>query len=180
MTVSSPELYHFTSADCVARIKREGLTRGLGVVPPPHAPPSYRAGDRLPALPGQPEGTQAVAAFTGQWLTDDPDWRQAWATRASIPHDRTVWRVTVEVPGTPSGASGLLVRWADLVRAKGLGQRWPLWLDDFEGWTLDEDGGAYGRRPDPSRWWVYLGLVPPAWLRAWRRRPARAPAQEVG
>lgn len=164
-------LYHFTSPDRVGRIKREGLTEGLVIVPPPWAPLTYRPGDPVPPLPGQPPGTAAVAAYPGQWLTDDPDFRQEWATRSTIPHDRTAWRVRVEVP--PRGTE-LLVAWPDFVGRKRLDQRWPLWLADFEGRTLPEgEGGAYGGRPDPSRWWVYLGLVPPQWLRQWTRRPER-------
>src|SRR5262245_22770331 len=164
-------LYHFTSPDRVGRIERGGLTERLGIVPPPWAPLTSRPGDPVPPLPGQPPGTAAVAAYPGQWLTDDPDFRQEWATRSTIPHDRTAWRVRVEVP--PRGTE-LLVAWPDFVGRKRLDQRWPLWLADFEGRTLPEgEGGAYGGRPDPSRWWVYLGLVPPQWLRQWTRRPER-------
>lgn len=169
-------LYHFTSGDRVKAIKRDGLTLGMVILPPPYAPAPYRLGDALPRRPDQPPGTQAFAAFTGQWLTDDPDFRQAWATRALIPDDRTAWRVRVRVPREVK----LLVRWSDFVREQRLDQKWPLWLDDFEGRTLDDDGGAYGRRPDPGRWWVYLAPVPPEWLDEWTARPASVDAQEVG
>jgi hypothetical protein len=165
-------LYHFTSPDRVGKIKREGLTLGLVILPPPHAPPHYRLGDPLAPLPGQPEGTIALRAHVGQWLTDDPDWRQAWATRARLKLDRTAWRVRVDVP---PGATAL-VGWPEFVRRQGLAERWPAWLADFEGQTLDLEGGAYGRVPDPARWWLYLGRVSPGWLRDWTRRPAAVPA----
>lgn len=168
-------LYHFTGADRVEAIKREGLTQGMVILPPPHAPPHYRIGDPLPLLPGQAPGTQAVAGFAGQWLTDDPDFRQAWATRTLILDDRTAWRVRVRVPRD----ARLLVRWSDFAREQRLDQKWPLWLDDFEGRGLDEDGAAYGQRPDPGRWWVYLAQVPPEWLSEWTARPASVPAEPV-
>lgn len=169
-------LYHFTSPDAVAGIKREGVVKGLVIIPPPHAPPSYRLLDPLPLDEGQPPGTVAVYGYTGQWLTDDPQWRQPWATRSTIPHDRTAYRARV---GVPPGAP-LLVHWPAFVREQRLEQRWPLWLADFEGQPLDDDdGAASGLRPDPGRWWVYLGRVPPGWLSEWTRRPTTVPAQEV-
>ena len=161
-------LYHFTAPEAMRRIRREGLTAGLVVVPPPFAPPSYRLGDYLPPLPGQPPSAFAAYAYTGQWLTDDPDWRQAWATRDAIDADRTAWRVTVAVPADAER----LTSWYGFATRYRLDQRWPLWLADFEGRTLGDRRGAYGRAPDPARWWVYLGHVPARWLSDWRQRPA--------
>lgn len=82
------------------------------------------------------------------WLTDSEEWQQSWST-GSVPGvdcDRTEVRVEVVIPK------------ADRFRLKPWREvRWRVITDGMR-----RDLEEYG---DPDRWFVYVGRIPPAWIR---------------
>lgn len=130
------KLLHYTNLACVEAIQREGLT--LGHLPLPHGATGWLL------LPGH------------QWLTDDRDWRQGWATNITRAcGDSTAARVWVRIPAS---AQRQLWRWNRYARSV---LRW-------EEETLKAFNAAGGS--DGSRWWVFRGSIPPGWLGHWQFR----------
>jgi hypothetical protein len=122
------KLFHYAAADSILDIQREGLTEGFVWLGP----------DRY---------------IRGQWLTDDDDWNQEWATQVFIPENRTAFRFKVCIP---KSARGLLHRWEPFARDQGLP---PDWLRAFN-------------KETSGHWYIFLGRIPPGWLRGLEKRPA--------
>ena len=129
-------LYHYTGLDHLEGIRRDGLTLGML--------PLWAAG-----------GWQIRRGY--QWLTDDPNWKQGWATdQIGACGDRTSVRVAVEVPESERRN---LFRWNTFALAV-------LGLDRH---ALDSFNAAGGS--DGQSWWVYRGPIPVDWLREWESKP---------
>jgi hypothetical protein len=87
------------------------------------------------------------------WLTDDPDWSQAWSSRP-VPGtgcDRTEVRCTVIIPKHHRDKLFDYRQWSSVTDADVL-----------------PDLVAFG---DPARWFVFAGHIPLGWLRDAEARP---------
>ena len=99
-----------------------------------------------------------------QWLTDDADWQnQGWATNILVDEDRTAVRFVVTIPWSHRQ---LLWHWPVLARQV---------LKCSEDWI--ENFNRAGGSADGARWWVYLGHVPPGWLRGFEVKPVRVESE---
>lgn len=73
-------LYHFTSAHHIAKIRSQGLTKGV-----------------LPWAFDLKTGNP-IMRRPFQWLTANPQWEQPWCLLGNLPFSRNAWRITVNIP----------------------------------------------------------------------------------
>lgn len=138
-------LYHYTAAHHAVEIAYSGAISGGGV----------------PIC--SPDGVYAVGLVPGwQWLTSDPDWSQAWATREAIGCDRTECRLVVAIPLLDRTR---LYRWDDVAHRFGYTE--PIAR------RFAEIGG--GKRSD--LWYVFAGAIPSGWIVDLEYRPDVDPSK---
>lgn len=87
-----------------------------------------------------------------QWLTENPSWDQSWDSMRDIPYPRTAYRITIEIP---MRARRKLIRWDT---------GWPDLTNEKMARVLSSHG-------DPHHWFVFDGVVWPAWFRVVERNP---------
>jgi|GEM_PF-507314 len=91
-----------------------------------------------------------------QWLTSNGDWdKQSWATSQLIDYDRTAYRLTVAIP--KAQRDNLFEAWDYCMRLPSPGHR------------LVEDW------PGSEHWYLFLGQIPPGWIRKVEKKPERCP-----
>lgn len=125
--------YHFTAAQHFAKIQREGIHRG-----------------NLPwrIVEGKPTFLRGW-----QWLTQSPDWNQAWdgPTISNLPYRRTEYRITVAFP---SFAMNRVHGWPKLCAHHG--PQSAEYLNSFA---------------DHRHWLLFHGPIPAQWFIAIDRNP---------
>jgi hypothetical protein len=87
-------LYHYTSSHSIAKVRAQGLTKG--VLPwnlDKDGNPTFRKGF--------------------QWLTTNPNFGQAWCLLGNLPFSRNAYRITVLVP---ANAEQHVLSWPELCR----------------------------------------------------------------
>lgn len=135
----SVKIYHFCADRDLKNILQKGLIIG-GVL----VPGIFRKGLIIGGVfvPGNLNWT----IYTGYtWLTyDGMKSHQSWATRILIKHDRTAWRLTVEIPDDKTDR---------LYDRDGLEEILPGTRQLFDGW------------PGSECWRVYKGIIPPEWIK---------------
>lgn len=125
-------LYHFTSRFSVKAVQREGLTKGM-------IPIGVDKRDQMRIYPGV------------QWLTEEPDWNQAWDVNAGLPMRRTDYRFTIEIP---------MYRCLQCVNVETFNR--------FKGTQFIDvirtiEGYKY--------WRIYIGKIPPNWIMCIDKNP---------
>ena len=122
----------------------------------------YTALEHAPSIRSVGISVGGIAMWDGQfirgaqWLTDEDNWRQPWASRKTIHCDRMECRLEVRIP---KPFSSKLWHWP--VLAKRIG-----WPDDAIEELNHQGGGAH------EHWYVYQGVIPHHWLREFAERPA--------
>jgi hypothetical protein len=124
------KLYHFCAPQFLEGIQQRGLTLGRT--------PFYEEG-----------GKTAFLART-QWMTVNPEFKQAWNGMVALRYDRTAFRLTFVIP---KSAQKHILTWPELknrlIRNFGEG----CILRDFESGQ------------DTENWRIFVGRVKPGWLR---------------
>ena len=149
--MSSKILYHFTSANAIGRIRREGIT--LGALPwhldregKPclirHPAERGLSADRLAAL-REDERAGVLRSPGYQWLTENASFEQSWAFYGSTGVPKNAYRVTVLCP--PRVVEKRLTPWRILCE------------------RYNPDYAAAVNTPafDWQNWWVHYGPIPP-------------------
>ena len=86
-----------------------------------------------------------------QWLTDDDNWAQPWATQHIVHCDRSETRFSVVIP---KSARKHLFPWRYL--REGLSEK---------------DVAELEMTPGGEHWWLYFGNIPAGWIRGLEQRP---------
>jgi hypothetical protein len=134
-------LYHYT-----AEHHAREIMAGAGIT-----------GGAVP-IPSKDGKTLAGVTPGWQWLTDDPTWRQSWATRQAITCDRTECRLVVAVPLLELHR---LLRWSRVAADFGYSPELAR--------AFAELGG--GSAADAEHWRVFGGPIPADWIVRLERRP---------
>jgi hypothetical protein len=135
------KLFHFTAAHLWPLIQAEGLTAG-----------------RVPANRGS--DTSRIFLIEGyQWLTQCPDWAQAWCDPkySRLAYRRDAVRITVAIPDS---SRDHLLHWIKVSHLCG-----PV-------------AHALNMVGNPSDWWLFDGRIQPGWFREIDRNPAICPSQQ--
>lgn len=125
--------YHFCREQDMRGIRNKGITKGM------------IAGEELVSK-GKGRGSSWVTMLIPgwQWITLDGDHdRQSWATRITIPYDRTEYRWTIDMPEKERNS---------LYDRERLMALYPGTEQLFDGWKGSE------------HWMVYRGTIPKKWL----------------
>ena len=123
-----------------------------------HVQPCTRAGIFMGVIPLSIDTVTGKADFKKgcQWLTVNPDFDQSWNRNSSLPYDRTMYRLTIEIPKI--FLKKLLKFDTDLKKIIPAEMYGVLAGDDL-------DGG------DPENWYAYEGVILSSWIKKVERKP---------
>lgn len=132
-------LYHYTANLLRPKICAKGLTKGV--------------------LPwSMHDGKPAGLVGGWQWLTQNPDYNQAWAQPmpfSNLPFRRDEWRITIDIPAEQIEH---LIHWPKMRDKYHPASE--VFIDSFK---------------DSQIWYLFGGVIRPSWFVKWDRNPLRAP-----
>lgn len=147
------KLFQYTALHHVTEIWKHGAI-DKGGIPVPDASGKFLAGH----VPGW------------QWLTDDPEWHQSWATQITLHCDRTECRMVLEIPVLELHR---LKRWDAVAAEFGYPPDLAKAFAEIGGGTVHSVAGT-STPSTSSHWFVFQGPIPITWIVGLERRPAHA------